>query len=270
MNDTMIVAVYVVLDDVLRLLGHRTHALASVSDAEVLTVAVVAAGQFQNHHERALCMLQGMGYLSGRLSVSRFNRWAHALMAHLGIALDLLVAVFAVGEAFVIDSMPVPVCARVRAGRCRKVQGRRYCGYCAAKEEKFFGWRLHLICTPRGIPVAFALLPAAFHDLTPIYALTAPLPGGAWVYADKGYHSANDEAWLAGEWGIRLVPRRRDNMTPNSEGEREGLRRYRHRVETVNSQLAAMGVQHLHARTNAGVALKMLAALFALTILSAL
>lgn len=270
MNDTMIVAVYVVLDDVLRLLGHRTHALAAVSDAEVLTVAVVAAGQFHNHHERALCVLQGMGYLSGKLSVSRFNRRAHALMAHLGIALDLLVEVFAVGETFVIDSMPVPVCQRVRAGRCRKLQGRRYCGYCAAKEQRFFGWRLHLVCTPAGIPVAFELLPGAWHDLTPLYELTAQVPGGAWVYADKGYNSADDEAWLAGEWGIHLVPKRRDNMPRNSEQERKGLRQYRQRVETVNSQLTAMGVQQLHARTNAGMALKVLASLFALTVVNAL
>jgi len=86
----------------------------------------------------------------------------------------------------------------------------------------------------------------------------------------RGYNSADDEAWPEGEWGIRLVPRRRDNMTPNSEGERKGLRRYRQRVETVNSQLAAMSVQQLHACTNAGVALKLLAALFALTVVNAL
>jgi len=37
----------------------------------------------------------------------------------------------------------------------------------------------------------------------------------------------------------------------------------------VNSQLEAMGVQQLHARTNAGIALKLLAALFALTVANA-
>jgi len=43
--------------------------------------------------------------------------------------------------------MPVPVCKRVRARRWRTVRGRTYCGYCPAKREKFFGWRLHLVCT---------------------------------------------------------------------------------------------------------------------------
>lgn len=269
MDDTTIVAVYVILDDLLRAVEHRSHPLAGVTDAEVLTVAVVAACRFQNHHERALCVLRGMGYIPRALSVSRFNRRAHALMAHLAFALDALAEVFAVGTAFVVDSLPVPACRYVRGGRCRKATGKAYVGQCAAKRERFFGWRLHLLVTPAGVPVAFDVLPASLHDLTPIYDLTANLPTGAWVYADKGYNSADDEAWLDGEWGIRLVPKRRDNMRPNTDAERDGLRRHRGRIETVNSQLEAWGVQRLHARTEAGVQLKLLASLVALAIVNA-
>src|SRR5215472_1623498 len=148
MNDEWIVTVYVVLDDILRLLGHHTHPLAQTSDSEVLTVGVVAACQFQNHHERALCVLRAMGYLSGPLSISRFNRRFHALAHRLSAALDLLAMVFATGEVFIIDSIPLPICRRARAGRCTKVRGREYYGYCAAKQERFFGWRLHLVVTP--------------------------------------------------------------------------------------------------------------------------
>lgn len=269
MDDVTIVAVYVVLDDLLRAVGHRSHPLATVTDAEVLTVAVVAACRFGNHHERALCVLQGMGYIPRALCVSRFNRRAHALVAHLAFAFDALAEVFAVGVAFVIDSLPIPACRYVRHGRCTKVRGTRHIGYCAAKEDRFFGWRLHLVCTAVGVPVAFTLLPASFHDLTPLYELTAHLPAGAWVYGDKGYNSADDEAWLDGEWGIRLVPKRRVNMKPNTPQERDGLRRYRGRIETTNSQLEAWGVQRLHARTAAGVHLKLLASLVALAIVNA-
>ena len=49
------------------------------------------------------------------------------------------------------------------------MRGRAYCGYCAAKKEKFFGWRLHVVCTDDGVPVAFDMLPASEHDLTPIH-----------------------------------------------------------------------------------------------------
>lgn len=60
-------------------MGHESRPLAQASDAEVLTVAIVAAKYFQNHYERALCVMSECGYLSGQLSVSRFNRRLHAL-----------------------------------------------------------------------------------------------------------------------------------------------------------------------------------------------
>jgi hypothetical protein len=162
MNDTLIGTVYGVLDDLLRAMGHRTDCRAQTSDSEVLTVGVIAACQFANHHERALCILRGMGYLSGPLSLSRFNRRFHALAHRLSDAVDLLAATFATGEVFVIDSVPLPVCRRARAWRCTKVRGAAYGGYCAAKGEKFFGWRLHLVVTPDRIPVSFRV-PSGWH-----------------------------------------------------------------------------------------------------------
>jgi hypothetical protein len=264
MSGDLIVTVYVVIDDVMRALGHRGHPAAQVSDAEVLTVAVVAAKYFQNHHERALQVMQGVGYLSGRLSASRFNRRVHALGDWLRLLLEALGAVFAEGEAFLLDSLPLPVCRRVRARRCRKVRGREYCGYCAAKREKVFGWRLHLICTLAGVPVAFDLLPASLHDLTPVHELTAGLPAGASVYGDKAYNSATDEATILAEAGVRLVAQRRDNMRPTLWADKLAIRECRKRIESLNSQLEAMGVQRLRARTNAGFELKVHASLLAL------
>lgn len=46
MNDDVIVPIFVVIDEVMTLLGHRSHPQAGASDSEVLTVAVVAACQF--------------------------------------------------------------------------------------------------------------------------------------------------------------------------------------------------------------------------------
>lgn len=158
----------------------------------------------------------------------------------------------------------------MRARRCRKVRGQEYCGYCAAKQEKFFGWRLHLVTTADGIPVAFTILPAARHDLTPVHELTVGLPAKAGVYTDKGYNSAADEATILAETEVRLVPQRKANMAPNLWADKLALREYRKRIETSNSQLEAMGIQRLHARTNPGFELKVFASVFALTILNAI
>lgn len=182
----------------------------------MLTIAVVAAKYFQNHHARALAVMQATHYLSDVLSTSRFNCRLHALADWLAFVSETLGEVLTTGEVFVIDSLPLPVCKRARARRCGKVRGRLYCGYCAAKDEKFFGWRLHLICTPMGVPVRFTMLPGALHDLTPIHELTAALPVGARVFGDKGYNSAADEASILAETTIRLIPVRRKNMQPHA------------------------------------------------------
>lgn len=112
MNDDLIVTTYVVIDEVMRALGHRSHCLAHISDAEVLTVAVVGAKYFHSNHERALPVMQLGRYPSGRLSTSRFNRRLRALAAWCRLILETLGELFAQGEAFLLDSMPVPACHR--------------------------------------------------------------------------------------------------------------------------------------------------------------
>jgi hypothetical protein len=160
--------------------------------------------------------------------------------------------------------MPVPACRRARARRCRKLRGLPYCGVCPAQREKFFGWRLHLVCTAAGVPVAFDLLPARHHDPTPVHELTYALPGAAAVYADKGYNGAAEEASILADTGVRLVPHRKANMRPNAWADKLALRAHRQRIETTNSQLEAMGLQRLHVRTSAGLELKVHASLLAL------
>ena len=133
------------------------------------------------------------------------------------------------------------------------------------EKEKFFGWRLHLICTPNGIPVSFHLLPAAFHDLTPIHELAFVLSPDARLFGDKAYNSAADEATMLDETEVRLIPARRANMQPHTWFLDEiELRDYRHTIETVNSQCEKMGLERLYARTNPGFELKVLATIIAL------
>ena len=169
--------------------------------------------------------------------------------------------------------MPVAVCRRARARRCRKLRGKRFCGYCPAKREKFFGWRLHLVCTAAGVPVAFDLLPGGLPGtlwvLTPVHELTYGLPAQASAYADKAYNSAPDEATILAETGVRLVPLRRANMRPNRWADKLALREHRKRVETLYRPLEAMGLQRLHARTNVGLELNVHASLIAVALTNA-
>jgi len=263
MKEEFIILSYVCLEEMLKLWGKQSHVLSEVSDAEVLTVAVVAARHFRGNLELALSVMKQAGYIRGKLGISRFNRRIHALAECLEQALWNLSEAFCTGHTYVIDSLPVPVCKRARARRCKKVRGKPFCGYCAAKKEKFFGWRLHIICTPERIPVSFALVEGAFHDLTPMHELVFVLPDGSYVYGDKGFNAALDELSIAEDTYVFMVPIRKKNMQPNSVREMFALAKNRRQVETLGSQLENMGIQHIRARTNMGFFLKVHAALLA-------
>ncbi len=65
-------AALLVIDHTIEPLGHRSDAQAP--DVDVITVAVVAANYFQNHHERASRVMRQLRSLSGSPRGSRCNR----------------------------------------------------------------------------------------------------------------------------------------------------------------------------------------------------
>jgi hypothetical protein len=234
-----------------------------------LTVAFVAAQAFQNHHERALCLLQRLGYI-GALSIWRFNRRLHQLVEVLYQVGWLIGEAFQRGNRYIIDTCPVPVGKRVRARRCRKVKGSDFYGYCASRDEHYFGWQLHLVCSADGIPAAFTLLPAKWNELVGVQDRLAGLPEGSIVVADKGYISQKDELLCYVHGQVRLVPRYRKIMRGNSAEDKLLLDTHRRQIEVVNSPLEKMGIQRLHASSNDAFALKVLASLVALAFHNAL
>ena len=102
------------------------------------------------------------------------------------------------------------------------------------------------------------------HDVFPVQHLLAELPAASVVVADKGYISYKDEILADLDGDVRLVAKQRKNMRGNSPQDMKLIDTHRRMIETVNSQLEKMGLQRLHARTNSGIALKVLAALIAL------
>jgi hypothetical protein len=265
MDDSFIVFVYTVIDDLWALDAPATHGLSHLTDAEILTLAVLAAAYFQNHHERAVQVLCALGYFP-RISTSRFNRRVHRVADWLPYLSEVLGRLFTHGAVYLIDSLPVPFCRRVRARRCRKARGRCYCGYIAAKKERFFGYRLHLVVDANGVPLSFQLVPAAIPDVHQIHELCYAAPAGSAVYGDKAYNCPTEEPSILADTGVRLVPTRKRDMAPNTWEERLVLRQQRNRSETVHSQLTAMGIQRLHARTLAGLELKAHASLVAVSL----
>jgi len=205
-----------------------------------------------------------LGSRSGTWRPSRVRRRLHALAGWVRFLPETLGALVAAGEARILDRLPGPVCRRARARRCRTVRGRASCGSCAATREPGVGGRLPLRCTAAGVPVACDVLPAGWHDLTPVHALPCGLPADASVSSEQADDSRPDEATILAETTVRLVPIRKATMVPNTWADTLALRAHRQRIEPANSRLEALGVQRLHARATAGRQLKLHASVLAL------
>ena len=120
--DHQVTATYCLVDDFLRATGHREPADRAVSDAEVLTVALVAARTYRGNSEAAWRVLTEYGYMTRRLSRSQFNRRLHAAAPLAERLFEALAEVWkAAGDdgAFAVDSMPVPCCDNARIRRSR-------------------------------------------------------------------------------------------------------------------------------------------------------
>ena len=74
-----IITIYCVCADFLAAYGHKEDPQARMSDAEVMTAALVAATFFSGNQELARVFLQEHGYIPPMLSKSRLNRRLHAL-----------------------------------------------------------------------------------------------------------------------------------------------------------------------------------------------
>ena len=110
----------------------------------------------------------------------------------------------------VVDSTPVE-CARSRPTAQRSnLAGWAGYSYCPSHSRYFWGLRLHLICTPAGLPITWALADPKLDERQVLMAIldhdptrTAARPGPT-IIADQGYVSAELDRYLA-ERGVVLL-----------------------------------------------------------------
>ncbi len=110
--DDHIITVYCLCDDLLKAFHHREDVQCQMSDAEVLTTALMAALYFRGNFESARSFLQEQAYIPRMLSKSRFLRRLKRIR-------PLLLTLFSVlGETwkelncesiYVLDTFPIRV-----------------------------------------------------------------------------------------------------------------------------------------------------------------
>ncbi len=270
MQDT-ITAMYCLCHDLLTANGHQDDPQTRYSSAEVMTVPLVAAAFFGGNLALARTFLHSHGYTRHTLSPSRFSRRLHALPQSLWHTLfRLLGELFKErnrSAAYIVDSLPIPVCDNIRIQRCRLLQGEAYRGYIASKKRYFYGLRVHLLVTGSGAPIEFVLAAGSEADVRVFKSLDLDLPPGSVIHADRAYTDYAEEDLLREAAGILLQPQRKKNSQRPRPLWQEFLSQpVRQRIETSFSQLSSLFPKHIHAVTAQGFVLKIICFLLAFSI----
>jgi hypothetical protein len=275
--DTFVTALYVTIDDALRTHAHlrrwrpEVGLAPKLSDAELLTMAVLQAllgftseTRFLRHAKAHLLHL--FPYVPHQ---SGYNKRLRRAENQLIVVIRLLAKDTELwgDDTWVMDSTPVE-CGRSRPTVLRsELAGWASYGYCASHSRWFWGLRLHLVCTPSGLPVTFALANPKIDEREVARDLFESEPGllrpGQIILADKGYASKEFETYLA-EHGATLVrpamARERHRATTPL------LKPLRQLIESVNATLKTqLDLERHGGRTPGGVMTRVLQRLLALT-----
>jgi hypothetical protein len=236
-----------------------------MSDAEVMTTAIVAMLYFRGNFRLASQYLYEHRYIPNMLSRSRLNRRLHRIA-------DLFLTLFLqLGETwknlnensvYVIDSYPIAVCDNYRIRHSNIYHREDFRGYIASKKRYFYGLRIHILVTEQGEPVEFFLEPGAFSDTSALALYNFDLPQGSFVTGDKAYNDYTIEDVMR-EAGIELIPlRKKNSLRPVPAYMTYFQARIRKIIETTGSLIERLLPKSIHAVTAKGFELKV--ALFVL------
>jgi hypothetical protein len=241
--DDLILTVFCRVDDELRALAHddlrRRGPQPLLADSEVITMELVGeflgfdrdsrlSWYFRQHHGADFPALQGVHRTT-------FVRQA----ANLGRAKQLLQSRLAQhwagpASAWLVDSLPVPVCRFGRGGFCQGFRGQAGFGYDPVQKQAYYGFRLHLRTSRRGVLLDYELAPAEAADTAVLFEL--PPSSGTTGIGDRNYWSPPVQDELAAV-GVRLLsPYKSKKHDPDPQRSRQ-LSGPRWRIETVGSQL---------------------------------
>jgi hypothetical protein len=116
------VALYSIIDDLLKALGAPEDCRRHIRDAEVITAALVATRYFGGNQAQACQYWQEHRLIPKMGSASRFNRRLHALdelIDNLQQQLGLWWMPLNETVEYLLDSVPIAVCDNIRIARCR-------------------------------------------------------------------------------------------------------------------------------------------------------
>ena len=267
-SDLQDVFVYTIIAEYIQNSKHRCQTRCSatgvpvkLTDAEIIFLFVSACLEYGGNCQKAMRAHKRHNNIKQVLDKSQFNRRLHRLQAVIEELLSLFCMLAAMAaEHYALDSFPLPVCRNIRIKRCKLVKGGQYHGFCASKQEYYYGFKVHLVTAQDGRIVEFEFTPAASADVAALNLLNFNLPENKDVFADKAYNYYPLEQILLQQASILLKPIRKKNskQDDNTYVSNYLKKYYRKHIESDISSLQNLFPKKIHAVTSVGFLLKVL------------
>jgi len=269
--ETYITTVYVISDEVLRILSCKDDPQSQMSNAEIITFAIISAKFFHGNYKMARYFCQRLGLFPNILSHSRLIRRIHKISwIYWNAIFRFLALIFKQTikeQCFAVDSFPVFSCQKNRIDKRKIFLERRYLGYAASKKRYFCGVKVHMVVTSEGHPIEILMRPGAESDINVLWEMELDIPPDSKLYADGAYNSFELEDILQDESIILLAKRGRKAKnrirTPMEEKEISSKRQI---VETTFSCITDLFPRNLRAKTEQGFLIKVFCSVLAYSV----
>ena len=131
----------------------------------------------------------------------------------------------------------MPVCHIKRASRGKLFKSEGAFGYCATKEQYYFGFKGHLLIDSSGVISGFSLAAANIDERVAMFDVVPGIQG--FLLGDKGYIVKEEVDDRLKEMGIQLETPLKCNMTDlRLKSYVARIMKTRRKIETVIGQLA--------------------------------
>jgi hypothetical protein len=174
-------------------------------------------------------------------------------------------------NVYLVDSIPVPVCqiAREKQSKiCKEsFETAPDKGFSAVSKSYFYGYKLHLVASKRGIFHCMDLTKASVHDVHYLSEVKYSGLSNCTLVADKGYLSSSQQLDLFTSCQVKLQTPRRSNQKDYKPFP-VIFRKLRKRIETLFAQLCdQFMLKRNYAKSVLGLSVRILSKITAVTLL---
>jgi hypothetical protein len=246
-TETLIIAVYFIVNNWYLAEGHKyltgkPGRKPDFTDSEVISFMILK--EFLGFSSER----QFLGFMHGNYSYmfphivhqSQYNRRSRALR----LIVDKLRSHFArefgaqLASLYILDTEPVPVVGYKRSKKHSHFWGTAEYGYCESKKLHYWGYKLVMLTTTDGIPVALELVPANTDERDAAEEVLPAANPGSIALGDKGFINEERQKDWKQRYGVSVYTYKRKNQhKQNPPAVQVLLKKNRRQIETTFSSL---------------------------------